>query len=204
MPGGDAASLEPWRMAVSVLNILERKDFIEKYFTPKFPIEGLLRMLNKKLNSPLTSSCGRLFDAASALLRIQMTSQYEGEAAMKLEALVTKPEILENGWLVESDQLNLLPLLEYLLQCDPITGANLFHGTLIAALTAWLETAKKQFSIKTVLLGGGCFLNRVLSKGLFNTLKDKGFTVYLPQQLPPNDGGISLGQAWIAGNSKCV
>jgi hydrogenase maturation protein HypF len=204
MPGGDAAALEPWRMAVSVLNLLQRKDFIKEHYAPKFPVEGLLQMLNTKLNSPLTSSCGRLYDAASALLGIQMTSQYEGQAAMKLEALVTKPEILDNGWCIESDQLNLLPLLEYLLQCDPITGANIFHGTLIAALTAWLETAKKQFAIKTVLLSGGCFLNRVLSKGLFNSLKDKGFTVYLPQQLPPNDGGISLGQVWIAGNSLCV
>lgn len=199
-PGGDAAAKEPWRMAVSALYQLDEFFEISKRFATKFDVDILLQMLQKNLNSPLTSSCGRLFDAASAILGIQYLSQYEGQAAMILESLVTVPNVLEKGWEFQGDNLNLLPTLQSLLHCDRIVGANVFHGTLIAALVQWVVYQAQKLRIKKVLLAGGCFLNKILSEGIIHGLLVHGLIPLLPQQLPPNDGGLCLGQAWLAGN----
>ncbi len=134
LPGGDIASREPWRMAVAVLHVLGRHTEIHKRYSDKPNLNLLLEMLQKALNCPLTTSCGRLFDAASALLGIQPISHYEGHAAMRLESLVTIPQILPEGWLIQENRFNLLPTLEYILGCDPSEGANIFHGSLIAGL----------------------------------------------------------------------
>lgn len=208
-PGGDAAAKEPWRMAVSALYQLDKRFEISKRFATDFEVEILVQMLQKNVNSPRTSSCGRLFDAASALLGVQYLSQYEGQAAMILESLVTMPQVLENGWEIQNKKLNLLPTLQYLLHCDPIEGANIFHGTLIAALVKWVAYHAEKLQITKVLLAGGCFLNKILSEGIIRGLLDHGLVPLMPSQLPPNDGGLCLGQAWLAGNialkeQKCV
>src|SRR6185312_12012813 len=104
----DSTIRQPWRMAASVLYQLKRLDQTAPLFT----------LLEKRINSPLTSSCGRLFDAASALLGVCSETHYEGQAALLLESLVTKPRVMADGWLVEDNMLNLLPLLEKLLSCD--------------------------------------------------------------------------------------
>ena len=197
-PGADRAAREPWRMAAAVYDRLGRGAEIGNRFAQTNG--GLLQqMLAKNHNCPVTSSAGRLFDAAAGLLDIQPVSDYEGQAAMKLESLVSKPEIMSAGWHIDKGQLDLLPLLERLIDCDPVTGANLFHGTLIAALSDWIEQTNESNSIRTILLGGGCFLNQVLTTGLLDALTTRGYTVKLSQQAPCNDGGLSLGQAWISG-----
>ncbi|MDX1811318.1 MAG: carbamoyltransferase HypF, partial [Gammaproteobacteria bacterium] len=198
--GADRASHEPWRMAAAVFARLNRSQEIAPYFKQ----DGALllpQMFEKNINCPATSSAGRLFDAAAGLLHIQPISDYEGQAAMMLESLVTQTEVLQGGWQIENNQLDFLPLLETLINCDPVRGANLFHGTLITALAQWLEQNAVQQTTDTILLGGGCFLNQVLSTGLQKELISKGFNVKLAQQAPVNDGGLSLGQAWIAGLS---
>lgn len=208
-PGGDRATKEPWRMAASILYELNQSTEIAKRFV-KYPQSKLIaELLEKKIHSPLSSSCGRLFDAASALLGICEIANYEAEAAMALESKVTAPFILNSGWTIESNQLNLLPLFEKLLLLNATDGANLFHGTLAAALVEWIGIHAKENNINTVLLSGGCFLNKVLSDCMINQLKARHLTPYFPHQCPPNDGGISLGQAWVAGNkmmekNKCV
>lgn len=199
-PGGDIAAREPWRMAVSVLHYLGYESESLKRFGSNFNVEFIQQMLQKQINTPLTSSCGRLFDAVSALLGIQYVAQYEGQAAMKLESLVTTPKSLEKGWKIEANNLNLLPTIEYLLNCNSVEGANIFHGTLIAALTEWIKYWAKKLQIKKVLLGGGCFLNQILAEGLVKSLVANDLIPLLPVQLPPNDGGLSLGQAWVVGN----
>ncbi|WP_454784254.1 carbamoyltransferase HypF [Legionella sp. WA2024007413] len=199
-PGGESAAREPWRMAASVLHHLGHADKItERFF--KFPEAHLIhQMLDKKINCPATSSCGRLFDAASALLGIQLISQYEGHAAMRLESLVTQVQILPHGWQIKENFFDMMPTLESLADCpDPITGANLFHGTLIAGLAEWLNKVCRERKIDMVVLSGGCFLNQILTEGLTTALNEFGITSFLARALPPNDGGISLGQAWIAG-----
>lgn len=205
LPGGDKAAHEPWRMAAAVLHLLGCHDEIRTRYSARSHVELLIEMLVKSVNSPLTSSCGRLFDAASALLGIQAISQYEGHAAMCLESLATNPTALLNGWEIKENTFSLLPTLKYLLQCNDTEGANIFHGTLILGLTKWIEEWALKTKISTILLSGGCFINRVLSEGLIAALIAKRLTPFLPQKLPPNDGGICLGQAWIAGRrNQCV
>lgn len=203
LPGGDKAAKQPWRMGVSVLHTLGyNSEFIGQYIkSAEVPL--LVQMLEKNLNTPLTTSCGRLFDAAAALLGIHLESQYEGQAAMKLESLVSEPQVLTQAWLIEDDHLNLLPLLKQLIHLDPVTGANLFHGTLIAALHNWVLDYSHKKMLTTVLLSGGCFLNKILTEGLTQALSASGINVLTSKLAPPNDAGISLGQAWVAGLS-CV
>ncbi|KTC86563.1 hydrogenase maturation protein HypF [Legionella brunensis] len=201
-PGGDVASREPWRMAAAVLQLLGKNGEIAKRFSDKTHASLVATLLENNFKFPMTSSCGRWFDAASALLGVSSTSQYEGQVAMQLESLVTKPTILPKGWIIRQNQFNLLPLFNHLLDIAPIAGANLFHGTLIAGLTDWLLSQAKKTAIKIVLLSGGCFLNQVLAEGLSKRLMDCGLKVYFPLRLPPSDGGISLGQAWVAGNNS--
>ncbi|VVC75531.1 Carbamoyltransferase HypF [Aquicella siphonis] len=199
LPGGDIAAREPWRMAASVLHLLGRGQEIPHRFG-QYPHAGLLSsLLEKGLNTSLTSSGGRLFDAASGILGVTGVSRYEGQAAMQLESLVTKPVILPEGWRVENGCLNMLPVLARLFDMDPVRGANLFHGTLTAGMVEWIIKAAECHSVDVVLLAGGCFLNKVLAEGLINRLAEKGLKAILPRSIPPNDGGLSLGQAWIAG-----
>lgn len=197
-PGADRAAREPWRMAAAVYESLGRGDEIAQRFT-QAGAKSIHQMLSKNLISPKTSSAGRLFDAAAGLLNVQAVTDYEGQAAMMLESLVSQTKVMSNGWRFVGNQLDVTPLLENLIDCDPVKGANLFHGTVIAALADWVEQVAKQHDINTVLLAGGCFLNQVLSIGISHDLNAKGFNVYLPEQSPTNDGGLSLGQAWIAG-----
>jgi hydrogenase maturation protein HypF len=198
-PGGDVAAREPWRMAASVLHALGKNSDIAIRFANQPQATRLTKLFKSNSPMPLTSSCGRLFDAASALLGINTISHYEGHAASQLESLVTGPKVLPNGWSIHNNQFSLLPMFLKLLDVDPVSGANLFHGTLIAGLAEWILFWSKKVSSQVVLLSGGCFLNKVLSEGLSLQLAQQGLKVYLPQRLPPNDGGLSLGQAWVAG-----
>lgn len=203
-PGNDLAAREPWRMGAAVLHTLGLNHLIVERFSNEPRAHELATFLKSSARIPMTTSCGRLFDAASALLGLTPVSSFEGQAAMQLESLVTELDVLSNGWYFENGQLNLLPTLKQLLTLDPVKGANLFHGTLIAALTEWITTIAQRISNHIIVLAGGCFLNKVLAEGLTERLTQRGFKVYLPQQLPPNDGGLSLGQAVIAGTNSCV
>jgi hydrogenase maturation protein HypF len=197
-PGGDAAARAPWRMAASALHSLGRGEQIASHFAEFGEARALRTMLEKGLKSPWTSSCGRLFDAACGLLGVRSQSRYEGEAPMVLESLVTTPTVLEGGWRVKDGVLDLLPLLEALIGRDAVDGANLFHGTLAAALVDWALPTVKARSAGVVALGGGCLLNEVLAQGLVNGFSRHGVEALVPRRVPANDGGLSLGQAWVA------
>jgi hydrogenase maturation protein HypF len=167
----------------------------------RFAGQPLARRMAQALASPLvspTSSCGRLFDAASGLLGVCLVSSYEGEAAMRLEALTRAPLAWPAGWRIEGGTLNLLPLLDRLSGCGPAEGADLFHGTLAAAIAAWAEAAAHAERLDTIALGGGCFINRPLAEAVCERLRAAGLRPLLPLQAPAGDGGLSLGQAWIA------
>jgi hydrogenase maturation protein HypF len=198
LPGGEQAVREPWRIAVGLLDKLGYHHAIVKCFS-QYPTQLIVEMISKHINTVLTKSAGRLFDAAAAILGILEVSEYEGHAAMVLESKVSSPEVQQGGWLIEDSILNLLPLFPYLIELNQVEGANIFHGTLIVALTDWVLKFAKQQKIKKIVFSGGCFSNKILSEGLILHLKGAGIQAYLPQKLPPNDGGISLGQAWIAG-----
>jgi hydrogenase maturation protein HypF len=199
MPGGDHAAREPWRMAASVLHGLQRGDVIARRFEAQPQAARLCAILDQP-GVPTTTSAGRLFDAAAGLLCLCPVQSYEGEAAMKLEAHVRIPRIAEDGWTIEDGVLSLSPLLERLAAegIDPVDGAELFHGTLAAACIDWIGRAARETGITTVALSGGCFLNTILSDEIGRGCVAAALSPLLPRQMPPNDGGLSLGQAWIA------
>ncbi|WP_439373397.1 carbamoyltransferase HypF [Bradyrhizobium sp. DASA03120] len=198
LPGGDRAAREPWRMAASVLHSLHRGDQISGRFAAQPHAARLSALLERDL--PATTSAGRLFDAAAGLLGLSVVQSYEGEAAMKLESRVRRPRVAEDGWVVENGQLSLSPLLEQLASdgLDPTESAELFHGTFAAACVEWIVRSARQTGITTVVLSGGCFLNAILSAEIERGCLAAHVALLLPRQVPPNDGGLSLGQAWIA------
>lgn len=202
LPGGDRAAREPWRMAAAVLHLLGRGEEIETRFAAQ-PAAGVVaQMLAQGLRCPLTTSAGRWFDAAAGLLGIRAVMNYEGQAAMLLEGLAAQhsPVAPDNAlFRVDHGTLDLLPLAARLAdETDPAFGAALFHATLAAGLAEWVAAAARAADLTTVALGGGCFLNRLLSTQLSRLLSARGYTVLQARQAPPNDGGIALGQAWVA------
>jgi len=195
-PGGDIAARQPWRMGAAALWAMERGDEVPSWFKEFENAGVLVSMMDRGLNCPLTSSCGRLFDAACGILGVVPMAEFEGQAPMALEAMVQKPVVDPGGWCFEDFMLDLRPLLERLLACESQEGAEIFHGTLIAALAQWAEKAADMTGINSVALGGGCFFNKVLREGLCRRIIASGLTPLLPQQMSFGDPAISLGQAW--------
>jgi hydrogenase maturation protein HypF len=202
LPGGDRAAREPWRMAAAVLHECGWPDEIATRFADQPGAAAVAELLDRGVHCPRTSSAGRWFDAAAGLLGVSRVMNYEGQAAMQLEALAARHRgvVLEGGlWRLDGGVLDLLPLLQHLAdERDAVAGAAMFHATLAAALAEWIALAARRERITTVALGGGCLLNRVLGAQLCALLRARGLTVLTAMQAPPNDGGISLGQAWVA------
>ncbi|WP_237151648.1 carbamoyltransferase HypF [Oryzibacter oryziterrae] len=206
LPGGDRAAREPWRMAVGLLADLGLTSEIPRLF-PAIPLaEPLAKRLVAGQDPTRTTSLGRLFDAVSGLLGLKQVQDYEGQAAMELEALADAPEILAGGWSLEGGVLSFAPLLHHLVanRIDPRTGANLFHGTLIDGLTALSLEISRLSGLDTVALGGGCLMNRTLAEGLARRLTNDNLKPVLARKLPPNDGGLSLGQAVLARSEQLL
>jgi len=201
LPGGDRAAREPWRMAASVLFELGRASEIERRYAARGGTV-LAQMLARGLNSPLTSSAGRWFDAAAGLLGASDVCAYEGQAAMLLEGLAEEHgpvAPLAGGYQIGADgTLDLLPLLAHLIgQQDKGYGAAVFHSTLAAALAAWVRAASERSGVRSVALGGGCFMNRILAASLRDHLEAAGLTVFEARLAPSGDGGLALGQAAV-------
>ncbi len=206
LPGGDAAAREPWRMAAAALAGIGRAAEIETRFAAQPAAAAVASMLAKGIRCPPTTSLGRCFDAAAGLLRVRDVVAYEGEAPMLLEALAGRAKVF-----VPTSDLSVLvrlgddgvldpsPLLARLADTsDTAQGAALFHHALADGLARWLQQAADRSGLRTVALGGGCFLNALLTKLLIPRLEAQGMRVLQARQAPPNDGGIALGQAWVA------
>lgn len=206
LPGADRAAREPWRMAASALHALGRGGEIAPRFPGQTGAATVAQMLERRLNAPETSSMGRLFDAAAGLLGVSEVASFEGQAAMLLEGLADAwiaragwPAPLKDGWRIPDGRLDLSPLLAVLVHCqDAGFGAALFHATVAAALADWVGRAAEREGLTTVACGGGCFLNALLSAQLTAALEALGLRPLMARRLPPNDGGLSLGQAWVA------
>ena len=206
MPGGDAAAREPWRMAAAALHRIGRGAQIEARFRGHAAAAAVAQMLARDLRCPPTTSMGRWFDAAAALLHVRETSAYEGQAPMLLEALAASGEAcaseLELGGLVRllpDGTLDPSLLIARLADADDArNGAMLFHHAIADGLARWVAAAAKTTGIRTVALAGGCFLNALLTALLAARLGNLAIRVLEARQAPPNDGGIALGQAWVA------
>ncbi|MDQ2931078.1 MAG: carbamoyltransferase HypF [Gemmatimonadota bacterium] len=210
LPGGDLAVRTPWRAAAGYLSL---DPTLAQPFAPAFiDVDQRERamveiQIARRINTPLASSMGRLFDAAAAILGVCSRSRYEGEAATRLEALAGNHQARALPFTVtESDgrlQLDPLPLLAELgtqreRGVSPATLAAAFHETIIAATALMTTMICEAASVATVALGGGSFQNARLTSTLYDRLTHAGLRVILARRLPPNDGGISYGQAAIA------
>ena len=164
-------------------------------------------MLTNGFNSPLTSSCGRLFDSVAGLLGTRLFSTFEGQAAMELESLAHKAMQLTSPLQVNIKQDAGLYLLESTSMAKELLqrlGNNEDISALALAFHHWLmdgllEIITQQSNGEAVVLAGGCLQNRILLKGLRSRLEAHGMKVYSAEKFPVNDGGLSLGQAVIGG-----
>jgi hydrogenase maturation protein HypF len=199
MPGGERAATEPWRMGVAALVMLGRSTEAAQRFPGVKAAGRLSAFLETGKLIPATTSMGRLFDAAAALLGLCTHQTYEGQAAMELEAIVRTPSSLRHGYEIRANILDFTPLLHALLTpgLSPHDGAGLFHGTVITGLADWIAQNAGASAHKTIVLSGGCFANRILSEGLAAALRARHLTPCLPRALPSNDGGLCFGQAVI-------
>ena len=209
MPGGDAAARSPWRMAAAALQRTGQGARIEARFPGQPGAAALTQMLARGLRCPPTSSLGRWFDAVAGLLGVRETNAYEGQAAMLLEALAGSggapmPAAALADWvpIAPGNTLDPTPLIAWL--ADPVQGADparaaaLFHRAIADGLARWVIAAVETTGLRRVALGGGCFLNALLTALLVPRLTALGLQVLQARQAPPNDGGIALGQAWVA------
>ncbi len=200
LPGGDRAARSPWRMGIAALAALGQLDRVPEKFASIPAASELARLLGHGFVFPITTSAGRLFDAAAALLGVCLEQRYEAQAAAELEALVRSPRALAGGYRIEGGVLDFKPLLSALCEpgLPPREGAELFHGTLAEGLADWIAGFAKARRDRGVALGGGCMLNRVLAESLSARLRARGLVPLLACAVPPNDGGLSLGQAFVA------
>ncbi|MBN2442789.1 MAG: carbamoyltransferase HypF [Spirochaetales bacterium] len=226
MPGSEAAIKKPWRMALSCLyhvygeawqsNAWRRNAWRRNAWRSHLPREWeevdekelrvALYQLKNKINAPLTSSCGRLFDSIAALCGLRTTAFYEGQPAIELEQIIdpetssayefdvseTHPAVI--SW----DKVITGVLHDVRKHTDKGIIAARFHNGLIDIIHRVCVGMAKQTHCKDVVLSGGCFMNMYLLERLSKALVSSGLSVYIHSRVPCNDGGISLGQAIIA------
>ena len=207
LPGGDLAVREPWRTALAHLDgagLPWDLDLPPVSYAEQIGASDLLKkQIDQGVNAPFTSSMGRLFDAAAALLGIRQTVNYEAQAAIELEYLVDHSEIGVYPFGIDEQLLDPAPLLEALLKdlragiTVPVIAAR-FHNTIADLMGRICLQIRSESKINEVALSGGVWQNMSLLEKTVTKLLGDGFTVYLHHQVPANDGGISLGQAVIA------
>lgn len=205
MPGGDAATRQPWRMAASHL---------QAAFGDEVPDLDVMRRQGERwgqvlsvarvgLNSPLTSSAGRLFDAVAAILGLRDTVTYEAQAAIELEQVADLHERGTYALAVDGERIDAGALVRAVV-ADLLAGVGVpaiaarFHRALADVVTRVCLRLREEHALSTVALSGGVFQNSLLLAHTLDGLDREGFTVLTHRQVPCHDGGISLGQAAVA------
>ena len=211
LAGGDVAAREPWRMAAAAMQTLGRGADIEARYGAAVGAQAartVTRMLDSGLNSPPTTSTGRWFDAAAGALGLSVRQSHEAEAAIALEsaakrwfAMHGEPTLDSVVEVAGDSMLDLRPLLARLLdwpdgenRCDE--AAAWFHVALADGLAQWAIAAAQRTQVDTVCLGGGCFMNALLTRRVTLRLQSRGLRVLRPQATSCGDAGLALGQAW--------
>ncbi|MBE9502100.1 MAG: carbamoyltransferase HypF [Chloroflexi bacterium] len=214
LPGAAAAIERPYRMAFSYLSTLLGKSALDRELPflrniDQYEKEVMKRQLEKKINCPMTSSCGRLFDGVSALIGIRARVDYEAQAAIELE--MAAPDDFQDTdsypfSIAEQDGVKVVKLSE-LFQAIihdldnglPVSTISArFHHTMARMVADMCHRIAAERGLRTVALSGGVFQNRLLLKLTADLLEKEGFVVLTHSLVPTNDGGISLGQATIA------
>ncbi|HTS38146.1 MAG TPA: carbamoyltransferase HypF [Candidatus Solibacter sp.] len=203
LPGGDAAVREGWRSATSVMfeafgeiaALSNMGTTVPEAGKPRLDRSGVWTMLKRGINVVSTTSVGRLFDAVAFLSGVACESRFEGQAAMLLENEIGRLRTDEAYPLADGDWRSLITAVV----ADKRDGASagLIAARFHNALVEWILAVAAHSGLKQVVLSGGVFQNRYLTERAATALESRGFTVYTHQQVPPNDGGIALGQAVI-------
>lgn len=193
LPGGDAAIREPWRLAIAAL--------VDAGVAPPDSKRArqVRALIGTGTNCPYATSAGRWFDAVAALCGLRETISYEGQAAMELESLATDGE--SYPFELTADEIDLRPMVRSIVADAAAADvvASRFHATLVRSTAAMCDSLRARTGIGTVALSGGCFQNKRLTEHLKTALEHHGFEVLIHRLVPPNDGGIALGQAAVAG-----
>ena len=211
LPGGDLAARQPWRMALSHL----REAYGEEWpalpglaSVPAGEFSLVRQALAKGVNAPPASSCGRLYDAVAAILGVRSVASFEGQAAMELEMLADPAAVqpypfglkLVDGVLIFDPRPLVRALAEAVAASEPAaTCAGRFHVTLAEMVRQVCLVLRARRGLEVVALSGGVFQNALLTILVRERLERAGFTVLTHALVPPNDGGIALGQAVVAG-----
>lgn len=214
MPGSALAVKQPWRMGVSHLYAAFGKDmerlslpFLDRVDSSHLTV--MTEMIAKKVNAPMTSSVGRLFDAVAAIAGLRNEVAFEGQAAMELEMVAdTSAEaVYDFDWNRGNPLIiNPAPIIrgvvdDLLRGVAPPVISGRFHATLVGLFSDLCDHLRRESGLKRVVLSGGVFQNAILLQGLVQALERRGFDVFSHSLVPTNDGGISLGQAVIAAAS---
>jgi hydrogenase maturation protein HypF len=207
MPGGDRVTDEPWRMAVSYLynyygeNFREMNlPFLEKVNPAS--VNMLCQAIDKKINSPLTSGSGRLFDAVAALINLCPVSKFHAEAPMRLESIIDRsihaayPFTINSTISFEETFHNIIKDINRSVPLPEISAK--FHNTILSVVVDGVRLLSANCDSDKVVLSGGTFQNKFLLEKIETRLIKNGFKVYTHQKVPTNDGGIALGQMAIA------
>lgn len=210
MPGGVKAIKEPWRMAAVYLHRAFGDDFLnlDIPFVRRLNLKAwrvLEQMITQRLNSPLTCGMGRLFDAVASLLGLADQVNYEGQAAIALEMIADEScrasyhfELDENGRVIQTS-----PVMDSIVQdlranVPPSVVAAKFHRAVADIIGRVAARIRQEAGLKRVVLSGGVFQNTLLLEQACRQLEAQGFDPYWHHRVPPNDGGIALGQAVVA------
>jgi hydrogenase maturation protein HypF len=204
MPGGEQAIREPWRMALAHLaDAGEDPTILGGTIAPR-ALRTAGHMLARGLNAPLTSSAGRLFDAVAALAGVRHVVRYEGQAAVELEALASRQA--PDGcypFSAEEVSIDTRPLIRAVAR-DARAGrpaatiARRFHSTLVEPIAHVCARLREQTGLPLVALSGGVFQSALLGEEVSARLSADGFRICRHRQVPPNDGGLCLGQLAVA------
>ncbi len=206
LPGGDAAIKKPARTALALLWSVglewdERLDSVAEFCAQDQTI--LRAQLERKINTPMTSSMGRLFDAAAALAGVRQKVNYEGQAAIEFEALADEAEDGIYSFGLNQDRVETRTMLEALVKdvmggVSPSKISAKFHNGLANMAREACRKIKSETGINEVALSGGVWQNMTLLQKTVQLLEADGFKIYIHHEVPTNDGGLSLGQAMIA------
>lgn len=211
MAGGNRAVREPWRMALSYL----RDAFGTDPRSLQLPgwenisarkIELVVTMMARGLNTVQTSSCGRLFDAVAAILSLRHEANYEGQAAVELEASAADNIVERYGFDIGATnpaEIDMRPAIDQIvreigMKVPAGVIAAKFHNTVMAVIVQVCQRLRHSDALTRVCLSGGSFQNGYLLERVIPALRERGFAVYINRRVPPNDGGIALGQAAVA------
>jgi hydrogenase maturation protein HypF len=206
LPGGDAAARQPFRMALSHLRdaSIDFPSFADRLEEAQIPWRGVMEMIDKRVAAPLTSSAGRLFDAVAALLGLRWRASYEGQPAMELEWLCEgRTSVVSYPVELEGSTVDTRPIVAGVVEdlrrgVDRAEIARRFHATMAALVVRTCESLRASRGTERVVLTGGVFQNVLLAECAERELTQKGFAVHRHRRVPPNDGGLSLGQLLVA------